>query len=171
MRDVIERAFGVLNARFSILKRMASYSVYTQKNIVIKCITLHNFLWQISIDDEIFSQYEDEELIVENDNANHQLKNTNNSPRTSNAIFMQRLGSTKFVAKAFTCTEHSQTFMNGVMETPNQYLQMCRRPLILDTRGNDKFATSQLNKLIKTAPQELNLITSTFILIDYYHFS
>ncbi|KAK4850130.1 hypothetical protein QYF36_004042 [Acer negundo] len=37
-----------------------------------------------------FSQYEDEELIMENDNANHQLPNTNNSYETSNAIFMQR---------------------------------------------------------------------------------
>ena len=90
LRNVIERAFGVLKARFPILKRMSPYSFCTQKNIVIACIALHNFLRQISIDDELFSQYEDEELIVENDNANHQLPNTNNSSGTSNAIFMQR---------------------------------------------------------------------------------
>ena len=90
LRNVIERAFGVLKARFSILKRMSSYSFCTQKNIVIACIALHNFLRQISIDDELFSQYEDEELILENDNANHQLPNTNNSSGTSNAIFMQQ---------------------------------------------------------------------------------
>ncbi|KAK2634127.1 hypothetical protein Ddye_028919 [Dipteronia dyeriana] len=68
---------------------MSPYSFYTRKNIVIACIALHNFLRHISIDDELFSQYEDEELIVENDNANHQLPNTNNSSGTSNAIFMQ----------------------------------------------------------------------------------
>ncbi|KAK3189010.1 hypothetical protein Dsin_028571 [Dipteronia sinensis] len=67
LRNVIERAFGVLKARFPILKRMSPYSFYTQKNIVIACIALHNFLRQISIDDELFSLYEDEELIVENE--------------------------------------------------------------------------------------------------------
>ncbi|KAK3212274.1 hypothetical protein Dsin_016980 [Dipteronia sinensis] len=90
LRNVIERAFGVLKARFPILKRMSLYSLYTQKYIVIACITLHNFLRQISIDDELFSQYDDEELIMENDNANHQLPSTNNSSGTSNAVFMQR---------------------------------------------------------------------------------
>ena len=44
LRNVIERAFDVLKARFPILKRMAPYSFGMQRNTVIACKALHNFL-------------------------------------------------------------------------------------------------------------------------------
>ena len=44
LRNVIERAFGVLKARFPILKQMAAYPFPTQRNIVIACVAIHNYL-------------------------------------------------------------------------------------------------------------------------------
>ncbi|KAK2645398.1 hypothetical protein Ddye_020593 [Dipteronia dyeriana] len=80
--NVIERAFGVLKAYFPILKRMPPYSFGTQRNTVIACITLHNFLQKLSIDDELFLQYDDEDIQLDNDDANqNQIPSTNNEFR------------------------------------------------------------------------------------------
>ena len=68
LRNVIERAFGVVKARL-ILKRMAPYSFTTQTKIVMACFSIHNFLRQISISDTLFSEYENE-VQMESDNAN-----------------------------------------------------------------------------------------------------
>ena len=51
LRNVIERAFGVVKARFPILKRMAPYSFTTQTKIVMACFSIHNFLRQILVVD------------------------------------------------------------------------------------------------------------------------
>ena len=90
LRNVIERAFGVLKARFPILKMMPSYTFGTQRNIVVACIALHNFLRKISIDDALFKEYSNEDLEVENENANHnQPPSTNHDFRISDQVFMQ----------------------------------------------------------------------------------
>ena len=44
LRNVIERSFGVLKARFPILKRMAPYPFQVQRNIVIACVAIHNYI-------------------------------------------------------------------------------------------------------------------------------
>ena len=44
LRNVIEHAFGVVKARFPILKKMAPYSFATQTKIVMTCFSIHNFL-------------------------------------------------------------------------------------------------------------------------------
>ncbi|XP_062075408.1 uncharacterized protein LOC133779465 [Humulus lupulus] len=44
LRNVIERCFGVLKARFPILKQMPSYDLRIQKYIVIACCGIHNFI-------------------------------------------------------------------------------------------------------------------------------
>ena len=41
---VIERAFGVLKARFPILSCMANYKQYHQRLVVSTCCVLHNFI-------------------------------------------------------------------------------------------------------------------------------
>ena len=51
LRDVIERSFGVLKARFPILKRMAPYPFQVQRNIVIACVAIHNYIRKLSIAD------------------------------------------------------------------------------------------------------------------------
>ena len=52
LRNVIERAFGVLNARFPILKRMAPYSLVTQRDITIACFAIHNFIQKEGLSDD-----------------------------------------------------------------------------------------------------------------------
>lgn len=45
LRNIIERCFGVLKARFPILKLMApNYKFNTQMLIVVVAYTLHNFI-------------------------------------------------------------------------------------------------------------------------------
>ncbi|XP_062085765.1 uncharacterized protein LOC133791874 [Humulus lupulus] len=44
LRNVIERCFSVLKARFPILKQMPSYDLRIQKYIVIACCGIHNFI-------------------------------------------------------------------------------------------------------------------------------
>ena len=44
LRNVIELVFGVVKARFPILKRITPYSFNTQTKIVTTCFSIHNFL-------------------------------------------------------------------------------------------------------------------------------
>lgn len=59
MRNVIERCFGVLKARFPILKTMPSYPYPTQVYIVVACMTVHNFIRQEIAADWLMRRYED----------------------------------------------------------------------------------------------------------------
>ena len=44
MRNIIERAFGLLKRRFRILRTPPEYSLDTQADIVYACVVIHNFL-------------------------------------------------------------------------------------------------------------------------------
>ncbi|KAI3721982.1 hypothetical protein L2E82_33003 [Cichorium intybus] len=44
LRNVIERAYGVLKKRFPILKQMAPYPFSVQRDIVVACFAVHNFI-------------------------------------------------------------------------------------------------------------------------------
>ena len=78
LRNVTKRAFGVVKARFPILKRMTPYSFTTQTKIVMTCFSIHNFLRQISVTDKLFSEY-DNEVELESDNANSNQNSTTRS--------------------------------------------------------------------------------------------
>ncbi|GJX29050.1 Myb/SANT-like domain, harbinger transposase-derived nuclease domain protein [Tanacetum coccineum] len=69
LRNVIERAYGVLKARFPILKRMAPFSLTTQRNITIACFALHNFIRKEGLDDELFSTYDQLNVQLDNENV------------------------------------------------------------------------------------------------------
>ncbi|GJX11505.1 Myb/SANT-like domain, harbinger transposase-derived nuclease domain protein [Tanacetum coccineum] len=69
LRNVIERAYGVLKARFPILKRMAPFSLTTQRNITIACFALHNFIRKEGLDDELFSTYDQSNVQLDNENV------------------------------------------------------------------------------------------------------
>ena len=60
LRNVIERSFGVLKARFPILKRMTPYPFQVQRNIVIACVAIHNYIRKLSIADTFLEQGENE---------------------------------------------------------------------------------------------------------------
>ena len=88
LRNVIERAFGVVKARFPILKKMAPYSFAAQTKIVMTCFSIHNFLRQVSVADRLFSEYDtEEELESDSDNRN-QGSTTNNFFTTADQEFM-----------------------------------------------------------------------------------
>ncbi|GJW29727.1 putative harbinger transposase-derived nuclease domain-containing protein [Tanacetum coccineum] len=69
LRNVIERAYSVLKARFPILKKMAPFPPTTQRNIIIACFALHNFIRKEGLDDELFSTYEQSNVQHDNDNV------------------------------------------------------------------------------------------------------
>ncbi|XP_076940748.1 uncharacterized protein LOC143610051 [Bidens hawaiensis] len=58
LRNVIERSFGVLKARFPILKMMAPFSLETQRNLTVACFALHNFIRKECLSNELFEQYD-----------------------------------------------------------------------------------------------------------------
>lgn len=71
LRNVIERCFGVLKARFPILKQMPPYPTCTQKYIPIACCAIHNFIKLHDSHDELFSEFTRELMIVEEENTQH----------------------------------------------------------------------------------------------------
>ena len=66
LRNVIERCFGVLKARFPILKLMPSYPIRRQRLILIACCTIHNFIRMKNGADTLFDQYA-QQLVDMND--------------------------------------------------------------------------------------------------------
>ena len=88
LRNVIERAFGVVKACFPILKKMAPCSFATHIKIVMTCFSIHNFLRQVSVADRLFSEYDtEEELESDSDNRN-QGSTTNNFFTVADQEFM-----------------------------------------------------------------------------------
>ncbi|KAM3398250.1 protein ALP1-like [Capsicum galapagoense] len=71
LRNAIERAFGVLKKRFSIISSStdSSYGIETQKLIIFACCALHNYLRGVDPNDELLDQV-DAELM--NDNTVHE---------------------------------------------------------------------------------------------------
>ena len=68
LRNVIERAFGVLKARFPILKSMPKFTLVTQRDITISCFAIHNFIRKEGLDDDLFTQY-DQGDVHDNENV------------------------------------------------------------------------------------------------------
>ncbi|GAV82317.1 DDE_4 domain-containing protein [Cephalotus follicularis] len=59
LRNVIQRAYGVLKARFPILDKMAPYPFNVHRNVVNSCFTVNNFIRKEKINDEFFAQHEE----------------------------------------------------------------------------------------------------------------
>ncbi|MFS7922654.1 putative harbinger transposase-derived nuclease domain-containing protein [Helianthus anomalus] len=65
LRNVIERSYGVLKARFQILKQMAPFSFPIQRDKVIACFAVHNFIRKCNIHDQLFMAYGENTLFSE----------------------------------------------------------------------------------------------------------
>ncbi|CAL5342174.1 unnamed protein product [Camellia sinensis] len=65
LRNVIERCFGVLKARFPILRDMPPYSTKMQRYIPIACCTIHNWIRTHSQNDTLFAEWANPDRIVE----------------------------------------------------------------------------------------------------------
>ncbi|GAB4859630.1 hypothetical protein Ancab_040407 [Ancistrocladus abbreviatus] len=71
LRNVIERCFSVLKARFPILKQMPNYSLQKQMFIVVAVMTCHNFIRMKLRSDELFELYGNEDASSALNDAMH----------------------------------------------------------------------------------------------------
>nr|XP_043630380.1 uncharacterized protein LOC122601704 [Erigeron canadensis] len=86
LRNVIERSYGVLKNRFPILSKMAPYKFSTQRNMVIACFAIHNYIRKWKIHDQLFleedilanSEVQSEEQVQEQleENAEEEVDGT-----------------------------------------------------------------------------------------------
>ncbi|VFQ64201.1 unnamed protein product [Cuscuta campestris] len=60
LRSCIERAFGVLKARWKILQIMPRYSLMDQNKIICLCFALHNYIRKSTIGDPTFQLVDDD---------------------------------------------------------------------------------------------------------------
>lgn len=61
LRNIIERAFGVLKMKWRILLHMPSYPVEKQKLIIMACMALHNFIRDSALVDALFRKCDNDE--------------------------------------------------------------------------------------------------------------
>ncbi|XP_044321229.1 putative nuclease HARBI1 [Triticum aestivum] len=76
LRNVVERTFGVLKARFPILSRKGGipYPYKTQVKIVMACCIIHNFIRKVNHHDELFELYEHGEAQQHVDHGDQQVR-------------------------------------------------------------------------------------------------
>ncbi|XP_030930823.1 putative nuclease HARBI1 [Quercus lobata] len=65
LRNVIESCFGVLKARFLVLKMMPRYKPCRQGNVMRACCTINNFIRMATRNDHLFTQFNVDNLTVE----------------------------------------------------------------------------------------------------------
>ncbi|XP_019250881.1 PREDICTED: uncharacterized protein LOC109229783 [Nicotiana attenuata] len=93
LRNVIERAYGVLKARFPILDKMAPYSIDVQRDVVIACFAVHNFIRKERLNDDMFNQYDLPQIIFEEEGEHEQVLDETNGPSwtTEDSQFMNNM--------------------------------------------------------------------------------
>jgi hypothetical protein len=67
LRNVIERAFGVLKMKWRILLGVPGYPIEKQKKIIIACMALHNFIRDSNLRDVDFDRLVSDETYVDGD--------------------------------------------------------------------------------------------------------
>ncbi|XP_070044545.1 uncharacterized protein [Nicotiana tomentosiformis] len=80
LKNIIERAYGVLKARFPILDKMAPYSIDVQRDLVIACSAVHNFIKKERLNDDLFNQYDLPQVIFEEEGEHKQVLDETNGP-------------------------------------------------------------------------------------------
>lgn len=70
VRNVIERSFGVLKARFHILKDIPNYPLRRQMLIPHACCALHNYIRMEDRADKLFAEYGQDYLEVPGESSN-----------------------------------------------------------------------------------------------------
>jgi hypothetical protein len=73
LRNVIERAFGVLKMKWRILLHLPSYPLEKQSKIVLACMALHNFIRESVMPDMDFDicDHDDNYMSMEVPNSSH----------------------------------------------------------------------------------------------------
>ncbi|KAJ9546559.1 hypothetical protein OSB04_019102 [Centaurea solstitialis] len=89
LRNVIERSYGVLKARFPILKRMAPFALEVQRDVVIACFAVHNFIRKGGLSDELFSEYD--QNTEQGDNGEDTAEEVQSHGNTADQTYMATL--------------------------------------------------------------------------------
>jgi hypothetical protein len=69
LRNVIERAFGILKQKWRILKKIPSFPVTRQTEIIIVCMALHNFIRDSALRDDDFKRCDENENYMPQDDS------------------------------------------------------------------------------------------------------
>ncbi|XP_070019747.1 uncharacterized protein [Nicotiana sylvestris] len=80
-------------ARFPILDKMAPYSIDVQRDVVIACFAVHNFIRKERLNDDLFNQYDLPQVIFEEEGEHEQVLDETNGPSwtTENSQFMNNM--------------------------------------------------------------------------------
>jgi hypothetical protein len=96
LRNVIVCSFGVFKQKWHILKFMPSFSPKRQKQIIIACMALHNFIRDSELRDEEFDKCDDDEDYMpnnEDDNAGQEVAEPyeDGIPESENEVSMNTI--------------------------------------------------------------------------------
>ncbi|KAJ9552758.1 hypothetical protein OSB04_016803 [Centaurea solstitialis] len=91
LRNVIQRAYGIVKARFPILKRMAPFSLEVQRDIVIACFAVHNFIRKEGLSDEFFPEYDQTTIIEQEGNDEGEAEEVQPHGSTADQTYMASL--------------------------------------------------------------------------------
>ena len=104
LRNVIERAFGVLKQKWRILKDMPSFPVRTQKHIILACMALHNFIRDSQLRDEEFNKCDEDEDYMPEAAQTTTPPQGDDVPEEENEVTMNtirdRIANALFIARA-----------------------------------------------------------------------
>jgi hypothetical protein len=64
LRNIIERAFGVINEKWRILKHLPSFPIEKQAKIILICMTLHNFIRDSHENNDLFDMCDEDEDVT-----------------------------------------------------------------------------------------------------------
>ncbi|KAM7278538.1 hypothetical protein ACFE04_005672 [Oxalis oulophora] len=73
LRSASERIFGALKERFPILTSAPPYPLQTQVKLVVAACALHNFIRKEKPDDLIFQKYEQDSVLLQNNQQGESL--------------------------------------------------------------------------------------------------
>ncbi|XP_075091591.1 uncharacterized protein LOC142171785 [Nicotiana tabacum] len=81
LRNIIERAYGVLKARFPILDKMPPYPIDIQRDVVIACFAINNFIRKERINDDLFNQFDLPQVIFDEEQQHEKVLGETDGPR------------------------------------------------------------------------------------------
>lgn len=91
LRNVVERLFGVLKAKWRILKGVPSFNPRTQKKIIIACMSLHNYIRETKLPDEEFDKCDEDENYVPDEDLEEPRLQGDSVPARLDIVDMNRV--------------------------------------------------------------------------------
>ncbi|XP_060215630.1 uncharacterized protein LOC132642479 [Lycium barbarum] len=80
LRNVIEHSYGVLKARFPILDKIAPYPINIQRDVVIACFVVNNFIRKERINDDLFNHFDTPQVIFDEEGQQEEALDETNGP-------------------------------------------------------------------------------------------